>query len=320
MRVARNVTVEDVVVEDVPDPVAGPGEVVCRVLACGVCGSDVSPSWVERKVPAVLGHEVVGQVVEVGPGGPRERLGEVVIVHHHAACGDCEACRQGLDTLCAQFAATRLDPGGFADRVRVQAELLDELLPVDGLDVDAAVFTEPLGCVMRALTADPPHGDERVLVVGAGTGGLLTIAALQALTEPQLFVREPRPERLALAEAYGARPHEGEPCDVVVVCAGGPGPLNDAIAACAPGGEVLLYATPPSGLADVDLDTLYRREARMRTSYSAGPWDMQEALRLLRSGAVDPRPLITHRLPLDQTAEALRLQRTGEAIKALVLP
>ena len=322
MKVARSVTVSDVVVEEAPDPVAGPGEVVCRVLACGVCGSDVSPSWVARKVPAVLGHEVVGRVVEVGEGVSSSWLGRDVVVHHHAACGSCARCRSGHDTMCAQFRATSLDPGGFAELVRVSAPLVGELLPLDGLDVERATFVEPLGCVLRALRtpklASSPSPS--VVVVGAGTGGLLAVAALLAEGRAsRVFVREPRPERLALARRLGAVEHDGTPCDLVLLCTGAQAAVDDAVAACAIGAELLLYATP-SGRLDLDGDTVYGRDVTVTTSYSAGPGDMRAAHGLLASGAVDPLPLVTHRVPLASTADALRLQRTGEAIKALVVP
>lgn len=313
MRVARSITVEDVVVEEVDDPVAGPGEVVCRVLACGVCGSDVSPSWVARKVPAVLGHEVVGEVVRTPEGGPA--VGTRVVIHHHAPCGACDRCRRGHDTLCDRFRTTRLDPGGFAELVRVERDLVGELLPLDGLDVEAATFVEPLACVLRALR-ELEGGT--LLVVGAGTSGLLAILAARARGQ-RVLVREPRAERLELALRLGAVPHGDERCERVLVCTGAQAAVDAGVAACAVGATLLLYATPGARM-DLDGPVVYLNDVTVRTSYSAGPRDMREALALLQAGAVDPRPLITHRLGLERTGEALDLQRSGEAIKALVVP
>ncbi|MEA2234311.1 MAG: L-iditol 2-dehydrogenase, partial [Solirubrobacteraceae bacterium] len=150
MRAARSITSREVVVEDVPDRVAGPGEIVCRVLACGVCGSDVSEIYVSRKLPAVLGHEVVGEVLETGTGVQALRAGDRVVIHHHAPCGECRRCLRGHETLCDQFRATALDPGGFAERVRLSAPLVSELLPLGELDPVAGTLVEPLGCVLRA--------------------------------------------------------------------------------------------------------------------------------------------------------------------------
>ena len=134
MKVARTLTEAETVLEEAPDPVAGPGEVVCRVLACATCGSDVQSFYVRRKLPAVLGHEPAGEVVEVGAGVQGVAVGDRVAIHHHAPCGECRRCRRGHETLCERFRSTRLDPGGFAEYVRLQPELVDELLPLDDMD------------------------------------------------------------------------------------------------------------------------------------------------------------------------------------------
>ncbi len=323
MRVARSVTPREVHLEDVPEPGCGPDEVLCRVVACGVCGSDVSEAWVARKVPVVLGHEVVGIVEAVGAAVPAgaPAVGDTVVIHHHAPCGTCRRCRRGHETLCDRFRATALDPGGFAEKVRVPADLVPELLPVRGLDPERASFVEPLGCVLRALDRTGLSEDETLLVVGAGTSGLLAVAAARARGARQVLVREPRPERLALAEQLGGVPHAGEEADVAIVCTPAHAAIQDGLAALGPGGALCLYAPPSPGeeLA-FPLWPLYMGEIEVHASYSAGPGDMLAALDLIASSRVDPLPLVTHRLPLDETARALELQRTGEAVKALVLP
>src|SRR3954466_1823952 len=177
MRVAGAVGGREVRVEDDPEPVAGEGEVVARVLACGVCGSDVLDAWVAKKVPAVLGHELCAEVVELGSGVAAVPGRDRVVVHHHAPCGECRRCRRGHETLCDQFKSTRLYPGGFAERVRVPADLVDELLPVDGIDAERATFVEPLACVLRAFDRCGLRAGDSLLVVGCGTSGLLAVAA-----------------------------------------------------------------------------------------------------------------------------------------------
>jgi len=323
MRVARSITPREVRMEDVPEPAAGPGEVVCRVLACGVCGSDVSESWVARKVPAVLGHEVVGIVEAAGPGVPggTPGVGEAVVIHHHAPCGTCRRCRRGHETLCDLFRSTALDPGGFAQKVRVPADLVAELLPIGDLDAERASFVEPLACVLRALDRTGLREGETLLVVGAGTSGLLAVAAARARGAAAVHVREPRPERMALAERLGGSPHAGEPADVALVCTPAPAAIADGFTALGPGGALCLYAPPKPG-AGLELPAweLFMGEIEVHASYSAGPGDMRAALDLIASGRVDPLPLVTHRVGLDETARALELQRTGEAVKALVLP
>ena len=320
MRVARSVSTHDVLIEEADDPAVGEGDVLCRVLACGVCGSDVLDSWVARKVPAVLGHELCAEVEEVGAGVRGVAAGDRVVVHHHAPCGECRRCRRGHETLCEQFRATRLYPGGFAERVRVPADLVGELLPV-GIDTERATFVEPLACVLRAFDRCGLRAGDSLLVVGTGTSGLLAVAAAHARAVEAVWVREPRPERLERALALGAERHGNELVDVAIVCTTKPAALADGFAAVAPGGALCLYAPPDPGQAlGLDGHALYVGEVDVCASYSAGPGDMRAALELIATGRVDPAPLITHRLPLERTGEALELARTGGAVKALVLP
>ena len=145
MNVALSVSAREVQIQQRPDPVPGPGEVVCRVEVCGVCGSDVLDPWVARKVPVVLGHEIVARVEALGEGVDGLAVGSRVVVHHHAPCGECRRCRRGHETLCESFRSSALDPGGFAEMVRVPADLVAGLLLIGELDGERAVFTEPLG-------------------------------------------------------------------------------------------------------------------------------------------------------------------------------
>jgi L-iditol 2-dehydrogenase len=321
MRAARSLTPHDVRVEEVADPEPGDGDVLCRVLACGVCGSDVMDSWVARKVPTVLGHELCGEVVAVGSAVRGVAVGDRVVVHHHAPCGECRRCRRGHETLCERFRATALDPGGFAERVRVPADLVDELLVLDGVDPERATFVEPLACVLRALDRCGLRAGDSLLVVGCGTSGLLAVAAARARGVEVVWAREPRPERLERALDLGAERHGNELVDVALVCTPKPAAIAAGFAAVAPGGALCLYAPPdPGEPLGLDGHALYVGEVDVCASYSAGPQDMRAALSLVASGRVDPLPLVTHRLGLDETGRALELARSGEAIKALVLP
>ena len=247
MRVALSVTPAEVTIVERPDPRAGDGEVLCRVETCGVCGSDVQASWVARKLPAVLGHEIVARVESVGAGITHVSEGDRVVVHHHAPCGECRRCRRGHETLCEGFRATALDPGGFAELVRVPAELAGELLPIGELAAEAAVFVEPLACALRALDRAGLEPGDSLLVVGAGTSGLLAIAAAHARAVDVVWVREPRAERLERALALGAERHLNELVDVALVCTPAPAAIRDAFAAVAPGGSLCLYAPPDPG-------------------------------------------------------------------------
>jgi L-iditol 2-dehydrogenase len=322
VRVARSITPEQVRIEEVQDPEPAAGEVVCDVLACGVCASDVTDWYVQTKLPAVLGHEPTGVVRAVGEGVDTVAVGDRVAIHHHAPCGECRRCRRGHETLCERFRSTALEPGGFAERVRVSGELVDELLVLpDGLDPVHATLIEPLACVLRAQDRAELRPGDSLLVVGAGVNGLLQIAAARARGIEVVWVREPRADRLALAISHGAEHHGNELVDVAIVCTPKPEALAAAADSLAPGGTLCMYAPPnPGSPVPLDGTSLFLRELSVTASYSAGPRDMRAGLELLCEGAVEAEALVTHRLPLEETARALSLQRRGEALKAVVLP
>jgi len=322
MRVARSFAPGDVRIEEAPEPEPGPGEVVCDVLACGVCGSDVTDWYIAPRLPAVLGHEVIGAVRAIGAGATAPAVGARVAIHHHAPCGECRRCRRGHETLCERFRATRLDPGGFAERVRIMPELVGELLELpDGLDPITATFIEPLACVLRAQDRAGLRAGDSLLVVGAGVNGLLQIAAAHARGVDAVWVREPRPERRELAETLGAEHHGNELVDVAIACTPKPDAIVAAAAAVAPGGALCFYAPPaPDAPPELDATALYLREITVTASYSAGPGDMRAALGLIAGGRIDPRPLVSHRLPLEETGRALDLQRRAGGLKVVVEP
>ena len=322
MRAARTVTLDSTVTVELPDPVCAAGEVVCRVLASATCGSDVHGWYVTRKLPAILGHEPVGEVVEVGAGVERVAPGDVVAIHHHSACGSCRVCAAGHETLCPQFRSTRLDPGGFAEYVRVQPELVRELLPLDGLDPVTATCTEPLACVLRAQDRVALGPRDVLLVVGAGTSGLLHIGAARARGTERVLVAEPLTDRRERALAWGAAVYDpGEPADVAVVTSHRPDAIATAATALGPGGRLCAYAPPePGAPIAVDGAAVFLRELTVTASWSAGAADMRAALALLQSAALEAGELITHRFGLDETGAALAAQRDGSALKAVVLP
>jgi L-iditol 2-dehydrogenase len=320
VRVAVTVAPDDTRIEERPDPECGPGDVVCRVLACATCGSDVG-WYVRHKLPAVLGHEPVGEIVAVGAEVDGPQVGDRVAIHHHAPCGECRRCRHGHETLCEQFRTTALDPGGFAEYVRIMPELVGELLPLDGLDPMTATLTEPLGCALRAQDRAGIRPGDSLLVVGAGCSGMLQIAAAHARGIEAVWVREPDAARLAAAEAWGATAHGNEAVDVAIVCTESPPAIADAAQALAPGGALCLYAPPePGAPLGVEGWAVFARELRVTASWSAGPADMRAALGLLRACATPAAELLTARFTLEETGAALEAQRSGDALKAVVVP
>jgi L-iditol 2-dehydrogenase len=271
---------------ELPEP-DGDGELV-RVLACGLCGTDVQKLG-QAAAGTVLGHEVVART---------DNARRVVLVHH-LPCGECERCRVGHESTCARFSAATIVPGGFAERVRAR-ETIE--LP-DGIPDEVGTLAEPLACVLRALERIPRG---RVLVVGCGFAGLLFVQALVRRGD-EVLVTDPVQERLDLAHRYGAGPVDGS-VDAAVLCAHAG--LEDALGALEPGGTLLVFSWLIQPVA-IDLAAVLRRELSIVGSCSASPAAMHDAVALLPH--LDPIPIV--RLPLERFAEGLELYRTHQAVK-----
>jgi L-iditol 2-dehydrogenase len=269
------------VLADVPDP-DGEGHLV-RVLACGLCGSDVEklrPEFAGR----VLGHEVVAVTAD----------GSRVVLIHHSPCGECERCRAGHESTCEAFRGSTIRPGGFAERARADGWIV---LPAT-VDDARGTMIEPLACVLRGLE-HVPRG--RILVVGHGFIGRLYSAVL-ARRGDEVFVVDRDPKR--------SGPAPDGPVDAAVLCA--PGGAEQALDALEPGGTLLLFADAGA----LPADAIYRHELTVRGSRSATTRHMHEAAALLPELDV-PEPTV---LPLERFAEGLALYRRGDTLKVVFSP
>jgi L-iditol 2-dehydrogenase len=323
-----------ITLEEMPEPQAGPGEIVIAMRACGLCGSDLMNWYQDPRAPVVLGHEPVGEVVQAdqSTGFP---VGARVFVHHHVPCFTCRLCRSGRHTLCSTFRETRIDPGGLAELIRVPAPNVraDVLALPDGLSYSAATLIEPLGCIIHGLRLARVGAGTTVAVVGAGAMGLLEIMAARALGAGAIVAIEPRADRRDVVERLGV-PALGVPnpaavrdalggtlADVVLVCTSKHEAIADSLHLAGSAGVVQLFApTPPGEIVGLDLGAIFFREVELQSTYSAGPFDTRDALDLLMAGAIDIGAILTHEVPLESVDEAFRLARSGEATKVVVVP
>lgn len=339
MRVAMYYNNRDVRLEEVPKPKIGPGEFLMKVMACGICGSDVLEWYRVKSAPRVLGHEATGEIVEVGKGVRRYKVGDRVFVSHHVPCGVCRYCKRGHETACEMLHTTNYDPGGFAEYIRVPKINVERgvyLLP-KGISFEEGVFIEPLACVVRGQRLAGVEKGDTVLIIGSGVSGILHIQLARMKGAGRIIATDVNEYRLKAAEKFGAdaainakenvpeklrQLNDVRPADVVIVCAGVPSASEQALQCVDRGGSVLFFAVPGPGTdIKVPFTELWRNEISMMTSYGAAPGDLKEALKLLSGQRMNVRDMITHRLGLAEAGLGFRLvAEAKESLKVIIEP
>jgi L-iditol 2-dehydrogenase len=318
-------------VVEVPVPRIGPGEALLRTRVVGICGSDLLDWYVRKKAGTILGHEVAGEIVEVGAGVESFAPGDRVIPHHHAPCGACEECENGRPVHCREWRRSGLDPGGMAELVRIPASNLarDTRKTPDALTDEEATFVEPLATVVKAFRRGGYAPARSLLAVGLGTTGQLAIRLARSLGGARIAGADRVASRLDLAKKSGATETidvSGAPVsdpgrfDFVFVGPGKADVIEGALRAVAPGGTLLAFtmASPEERLT-VSPHDLYFDEVEIVPSYSAGPADMGEALELLASRRVAVSDLVTQRFPVERAGEAFaRAAQPEGSLKVLL--
>ncbi len=339
-RVAVYYNNRDVRIEERPVPEIGPGELLMRVEACGICGSDVLEWYRIKKAPLVLGHELAGVVEAVGDGVTRYRVGDRIAVAHHVPCNSCFHCLNGNSTMCETLLHhTNIDPGGFAEYCRVPAINVDRgvfRLP-DNLSFEDATMAEPLGTVLRGQRIAGLKAGQSVLVLGSGIVGLLHVMAARAQGAAFIAATDVQDYRLEAARQFGAdltiqarddvpaRLQEklGRLADLVIVSTGAQPVVAQALASVERGGTVLFFASTDPGVTfplSIN-DFFWRRDTTLTTTYAAAPEDYQLALDLIAAGRVSVAPMITHRVNMANAAKGFQIAAAGQdSIKVVVLP
>jgi len=332
---------KDVRLETMPVPHIGDGEALMRVTASGICGSDVLEWYRRDKVPLVLGHEVAGEIVEVGVGVDRFKPGDRVASTHHVPCNTCRYCLNNNHTVCETLLrGTHFDPGGFAEYVRIPAINVDRGMfhVPDSVSDEDASFMEPLACVLRGQKKAGFNPGRSVLVLGNGIAGLLHIGLARSLGAGLIMAADTIDFRMKKAREMGAhhvfRADEnlvdsikevngGYLADLVILCYDGFMPL--ALKAVEKGGTVLLFtgAAEDTVLSCDYGDVFWRTEITLTSSYAGSPSDCAAALDLIRSGSIPLSRLITSRLTLEQGQEgftAVANPVEHECVKVVLKP
>ena len=339
MRVAMYYNNRDVRLEEITTPQIGGDELLVKVLASGICGSDVMEWYRIKKAPRVLGHEITGEIVEVGKEVKNYKVGNRVFVSHHVPCNTCQYCLNGFHTLCDTLRTTNFDPGGFAEYIRVPKINVDRgvfLLPKE-VSLEDGVFIEPLACVLRGQRLARLKPGQSVFVIGSGISGVLHIALARASGAGSIIASDISEYRLKAAKQFGADEtiiakgvnsakireiNQGRLVDLVIICAGTISAYTQALQSIDRGGTILCFAPLEPGLNFVfPFFDFWNDGITLLTTYGGSPLDITTAIDLIRAQRLPIREMITHRLPLKETGLGFQMVADAkDSIKVIIEP
>ncbi len=339
MQVAVYYNNKDIRILDMPVPAIGNDEFLLKVMASGICGSDVTEWYRKPKAPIILGHEATGTIEKAGSKVADFHVGDRVFVSHHVPCNNCRYCLRGHHAACETLHTTNYFPGGFAQFIRVPRINVEKgtyRLP-DWMSFEEGTFIEPLACVVRGQRLAEVKKDDTVLIIGSGLSGLLQVKLAKAKGVARVFACDVNPLRLAMARRFGAEhvidakggvaqelkeANDGRPADKVIVCTGATQAASTAMECIGKGGTILFFAVPdPNVKVIVPITQFWRNEVTLKTSYGAAPADLEESLGLLAEKKIAVAEMITHRLPLREAAEGFRITaEAGNSLKVILQP
>jgi len=331
---------QDVRLEEMPVPQIGPGEVLMRVEASGICGTDLLEWYRLHKAPLVLGHEVAGVVAAVGEGVKHYKVGDRICAAHHVPCNTCLYCLSGHHTVCDTLRQTNFDPGGFVEYLRLPSVNVEQgIFPLtDDVSFEEATFVEPLACVLRGQRLAHLKPGQTILIIGSGVAGLLHIQLARTSGVGYIIATDIVDYRLEAARKFGAdigvhaekftpaylrQAAGGRLADLVIICSGAASAISQALESLERGGTVLFFApTEPGVSVPISVNDLFwRNEITLTSSYGGSPHDYTAALGLIQTGKIRVRDIITHRLGLAETDLGFQLvARAQDSLKVIIEP
>jgi len=325
MKIAVYYNNNDIRIQEVPRPQLGEGEVLVKVKATGICGTDVMEWYRAPKAPRVLGHEMTGEIVE--SKSKQYQKGQRVFVSHHVPCNECEDCLRGNHTACDTLHRGNYDPGGYSEFVRVPKLNVERgvyRLPAH-VSYEEGTMMEPLACVLRGQRVIDVRKGQTVLILGSGISGLLNIQVAKR-KGARVVATDIDPYRLNKAKEFGAdevrdaNDRLNVKADKVIICTGALSAVRQAFESVRRKGVILLFAVPNRNIEIPTVD-VWRNEITVTSSYGAAPADLEEALELIQSGTIHVKDLITHRLPLENIVQGFKLVcEAKESLKVILSP
>jgi len=335
---AVTISAGTVALKDLPVPKIASDELLVHMRVCGVCGTDMEKIRGEQITPPILGHEVAGEIEQVGEQVQDFRRGDRVSVHHHVSCGNCFYCKNGLETLCDSYPKSNLDPCGFAEYFRVPSTLVNggavHRLPESMTYIEGSQ-AEPTACCIRALQKAGVKAGSTIAIFGVGPVGLAHVQLAKAYGVSRVIAIDILENRRQMAVRVGAdltidpasenvteivaSATQGLGTDYAIVATGNMKALEQAFSAVRKGGQVMLFGAPPRGTQlSLDVSRLFLREIMFQSSYSTSETEMRMALNFIEKKRINPSAIVTHTLPLTRTLEAFSLAEKGESVKVVV--
>lgn len=323
MLAAKYYSNTDIRLEENPKPKIIDGEILIKVAASGICGTDVMEWYRIKKAPRVLGHEIAGLIAE--SRSEKYPTGQRVFVSHHVPCNSCKYCLSGNHTACETLHKGNYDPGGYSEFVRAPAINVERgvyILP-ENVSFAEATMIEPLACALRAQKVIDVRRDHVVLVLGSGVSGLLNILVAK-LNGAKVIATDVDAYRLKKAgdcgadEALHAEKANNIKADKIIICTGADAAIDQAFCCIDRKGTILLFAIPDKNIEIPTVD-MWRNEITITSSYGAAGDDLARALELISSGKLDMKSLITHKLPFKKIQEGFRLvAQAKESLKVVL--
>jgi len=336
MKVAVYYSNDDIRIEERPEPSISNSEILVKMRASGICGTDVMQWYRIKKAPRVLGHEMAGEIFAIGSNVEGFKKGDRVFVSHHVPCYKCHYCVQGKFTACESLHTGNYDPGGFSEFIRIPEENVRYgtfLLPERVTFEDAAMI-EPLGCIIAGQNQLGLKEGQTVLIIGSGVSGILHIQ-LAKIKKAKVIATDINEYRLNKAIEFGAdhvidarqysvdalkNINHDRLSDVVIVCAAAKQAIENALSSVDRKGKILFFAVPETEIS-IPSQRFWRDEITVTFSYGASPDDLQKAIELIDSGIVNVRKMITHGIPLSDIVQGFKLAAEAKnSLKVVVVP
>jgi L-iditol 2-dehydrogenase len=314
----------DIRIRDVSIPKIQEGEILVKVMASGICGTDVMEWYRKKKAPCVLGHEIAGEVVE--SKSERFKVGDRVFVCHHVPCDDCKHCHEGNHTACQTLHNGNFDPGGFSEFVRIpKINVAKGTFLLGGLSYEEGTIIEPFACCVRAQRVIGIKPQHTVLIMGSGVSGLLNIQ-LAKLKGAKVIATDVKDYRLDKAKDFGAdsvidaRKDFSVKTDRIILCNRDMEAFKKAFQYIDRKGILLFFGIPERDVC-LPIPEFWRNELTVTSSYGAAPADLAEAIDLMSDGKIRTKDMITHRFSLDEIQKGFKIASDAEeSLKVVVLP